>query len=75
VKLSLKPSQLARLEPLAYRLVQQSTKVRYTYPHAYFATPAAFFQEWTNDWPSYVQGALSTSELLNKLAAAATKTA
>jgi ABC-type glycerol-3-phosphate transport system substrate-binding protein len=74
VKLSLKPSQLARLEPLAYRLVQRSAKVRYTYPHAYFATPAAFFQEWTNDWPSYVQGALSTSEFLNKLAAAATKT-
>jgi ABC-type glycerol-3-phosphate transport system substrate-binding protein len=74
VRLALKPAQLAKLEPLAYRLVQQSTKVKYTYPHAYFATPAAFFQEWTNDWPSYVQGGLSTTEFLNKLAAAATKT-
>jgi ABC-type glycerol-3-phosphate transport system substrate-binding protein len=75
VKLSLKPAQFTKLEPLAYRLVQQSTKVKHTYPHAYFATPARFFQEWTNDWPSYVQGALSTSEFLKKLAAAATKTA
>jgi raffinose/stachyose/melibiose transport system substrate-binding protein len=74
VNLTLRPSQLAKLEPLAYRLVQRSTKVRYTYPHAYFATPAAFFQEWTNEWPSYVQGALSTSQFLDKLAAAATKT-
>jgi ABC-type glycerol-3-phosphate transport system substrate-binding protein len=74
VRLALKPAQLAKLEPLAYHLVEQSAKVKYTYTHAYFATPAAFFQEWTNDWPSYVQGAMSTTEFLDKLAAAATKT-
>jgi ABC-type glycerol-3-phosphate transport system substrate-binding protein len=74
VKLALKPNQLAQLEPLAYNLVQQSAKVKYTFTHAYFATPAAFFQEWTNDWPSYVQGAMTTTEFLGKLAAAATKT-
>jgi ABC-type glycerol-3-phosphate transport system substrate-binding protein len=74
VKLALKAAQLAKLEPLAYHLVQQSAKVKYTYTDAYFATPAAFFQEWTNDWPSYVQGAMSTTDFLNKLAAAATKT-
>jgi raffinose/stachyose/melibiose transport system substrate-binding protein len=74
VKLTLKPKQLAKLEPLAYNLVKQSSSVKYTYTHAYFATPAAFFQEWTNDWPSYVQGAMTTSEFLGKLAAAATKT-
>jgi ABC-type glycerol-3-phosphate transport system substrate-binding protein len=73
VKLTLKPAQLSKLEPLAYNLVQQSAKVKYTYAHAYFATPAAFFQEWTNDWPGYVQGAMSTTDFLNKLAAAATK--
>jgi len=74
VKLALKPAQLAKLEPLAYHVVQESEKVKYSYPHAYFATPAAFFQEWTNDWPSYVQGGMSTGDFLNKLAAAATKT-
>jgi raffinose/stachyose/melibiose transport system substrate-binding protein len=74
VQLTLKPAQLSKLEPLAYQLVQQSAKVKYTYTHAYFATPAAFFQEWTNDWPSYVQGAMSTTDFLGKLAAAATKT-
>lgn len=74
VRLTLKPAQLAKLEPLAYRLVQQSAKVKYTYTNAYFATPAAFFQEWTNDWPSYVQGAMSTKDFLSKLASAATKT-
>jgi len=62
-----------KLEPLAYHLVQQSGKMKYTYTDAYFATPAAFFQEWTNDWPSYVQGAMSTTDFLNKLAAAVTK--
>jgi len=74
VRLTLKPAQQAKLEPLASRLVQQSGSVKYTYTDAYFATPAAFFQEWTNDWPSYVQGAMSTSDFLGKLAAAATKT-
>ena len=74
VQLTLKKSQLAKLEPLAYQLVKQSAKVKYTYTDAYFATPAAFFQEWTNDWPSYVQGAMSTTDFLNKLAAAATPT-
>ena len=74
VKLTLSTSQRAKLEPLAYHLVQDSGNVKYTYTDAYFATPAAFFQEWTNDWPSYVQGAMSTTDFLNKLAAAATKT-
>jgi raffinose/stachyose/melibiose transport system substrate-binding protein len=73
VQLTLKPAQLAKLEPLAYHLVQQSGQMKYTYTDAYFATPAAFFQEWTNDWPSYVQGAMSTTDFLNKLAAAVTK--
>jgi raffinose/stachyose/melibiose transport system substrate-binding protein len=74
VKLALGRSQLAKLEPLAYRLVQQSGSVAYRYTDAYFATPAAFFQEWTNDWPAYVQGGMDTSDFLAKLAAAATKT-
>lgn len=74
VKLALSKTQLAKLEPLAYRLTQQSAHVKYTYTDAYFATPAAFFQEWTNDWPAYVQGGMSTSDFLGKLSAAATKT-
>ncbi len=74
VQLTLKPPQLAKLEPLAYRLVRESGKVKYTYTDAYFATPAAFFQEWTNDWPSYVQGAMNTTDFLGKLSAAASKT-
>jgi ABC-type glycerol-3-phosphate transport system substrate-binding protein len=72
VKLALTKSQLAKLEPLAYNLVQQSAHVKYIYTDAYFATPAAFFQEWTNDWPAYVQGGMSTSDFLGKLATAAT---
>jgi raffinose/stachyose/melibiose transport system substrate-binding protein len=74
VRLKLSKAQLRKLEPLAYHLVQQSGSVKYQYTDAYFATPAAFFQEWTNDWPAYVQGAMSTSEFLGKLADAATKT-
>jgi len=74
VQLALKRAQRAKLEPLAYQLVQQSGALKYTYTDAYFATPAAFFQEWTNDWPSYVQGGMSTTDFLGKLGAAATKT-
>ena len=74
VKLTLSKDQLAKLEPLAYHLVQQSSRVKFLYTDAYFATPAAFFQEWTNDWPAYVQGGMSTSDFLGKLSAAATKT-
>jgi ABC-type glycerol-3-phosphate transport system substrate-binding protein len=71
VKLNLTPAQTKKLEPLAYRLVQQSDSVKYKYVHTYFATPAAFFQAWTNNWPAYVQGGMSTSDFLKKLSEAA----
>jgi raffinose/stachyose/melibiose transport system substrate-binding protein len=71
VKLALTPAQTKKLEPLANQLVQKSDSVKYTYVHAYFATPAAFFQAWTNNWPAYVQGGMSTTDFLNKLSSAA----
>jgi raffinose/stachyose/melibiose transport system substrate-binding protein len=70
VNLNLQPAQLESLDPLALHLVQQSNKVPFTYEHAFFATPAGFFQAWTNNWPAYVQGAMSTNDFLAKLSTA-----
>ena len=36
-------------------------------PHAKFATPEAFSEEWINNWPAYVQGDMSTEDFLGTL--------
>jgi ABC-type glycerol-3-phosphate transport system substrate-binding protein len=63
----LNPTQAKQLEPLAYHLLQEADTVAYTYPHAKYATPEAFTKAWTNDWPAYVQGKMSTKDFLNAL--------
>jgi raffinose/stachyose/melibiose transport system substrate-binding protein len=63
-------AQAKRLEPLSFHLLQQADKVAYTYPHAKFATPEAFTRAWTNGWPAYVQGKMSTQDFLNSLSEA-----
>jgi ABC-type glycerol-3-phosphate transport system substrate-binding protein len=60
-------AQAKQLEPLSYQLLQQADRVAFTYPHAKFATPEAFTEEWTNNWPAYVQGKESTQDFLNAL--------
>ena len=65
----LKPdaAQVKELEPLAYDLLEKAGTVAYVYPHAKFATPEAFSRTWTNEWPAYVQGKVSTQDFLNSL--------
>jgi raffinose/stachyose/melibiose transport system substrate-binding protein len=65
----LKPDagQVKKLEPLAYDLLEKAGTVAYVYPHAKFATPEAFTRAWTNEWPAYVQGKVSTKDFLNSL--------
>jgi raffinose/stachyose/melibiose transport system substrate-binding protein len=65
--------QVKQLEPLSYALVNRAKDVQYTYPHAKFATPAAFTTAWINDWPAYVQGAMSTEEFLSGLSDSVTQ--
>jgi len=69
-KLEPTASQAERLEPLSYRLLEQVDEVTYAYPHAKFATPQAFTKAWINDWPAYVQGAMSTEDFLDGLSEA-----
>src|SRR5262249_31375601 len=65
--------QVAQLEPLSYSLTKQADSVKYTYPHAKFATPDAFSSTGINDWPAYVQGKMSTSAFLGALSDAVSK--
>jgi raffinose/stachyose/melibiose transport system substrate-binding protein len=68
----LKPdaAQVKQLEPLAYDLLEKAGTVAYVYPHAKFATPEAFTRAWTNGWPAYVQGKMSTKDFLSSLSEA-----
>jgi raffinose/stachyose/melibiose transport system substrate-binding protein len=68
----LKPdaAQVKELEPLAYDLLEKAGTVAYVYPHAKFATPEAFTRAWTNGWPAYVQGKMSTKDFLSSLSEA-----
>jgi ABC-type glycerol-3-phosphate transport system substrate-binding protein len=72
VKLKLTPKQVKRLEPLTYRLVLNSDKATYHYPHAKYATVQPFSDAWKNYWPGYVQGSMSTKDFLDKLSQAET---
>jgi ABC-type glycerol-3-phosphate transport system substrate-binding protein len=67
VQLKLSANQIKQLNPLTYRLHSIADKVKYTYPHAKFATLGPFTDAWKNYWPGYVQGALTTKDFLNKL--------
>jgi ABC-type glycerol-3-phosphate transport system substrate-binding protein len=72
-KLDLTDEQLEEtLDPLYLPVFEASTTVPHTFPYPQFLTPSAFVDEWKNNWPGYVQGAISTEEFLQKLAAAAT---
>lgn len=72
VQLKLSAKQIKQLNPLTYHLHSIADKVKYTYPHAKFATLGPFTDAWKNYWPGYVQGALTTKDFLNKLAHAET---
>jgi raffinose/stachyose/melibiose transport system substrate-binding protein len=69
-KLKLTSTQIAKLEPLAYHLSTLSSNLKYQFVHAKASTPQAFTDEWKNDWPAYVKGAMSTTDFLNKLSQA-----
>jgi raffinose/stachyose/melibiose transport system substrate-binding protein len=66
-KLEPDAAQVKELEPLAYDLLEKAGTVAYVYPHAKFATPEAFTRAWTNGWPAYVQGKMSTKDFLSSL--------
>jgi len=73
VKLNLSDAELTRvLDPMYVPLVEASETAENTYPTALFLTPADFLTAWTNNWPAYVQGALSTTAFLDRLSQAAT---
>jgi raffinose/stachyose/melibiose transport system substrate-binding protein len=66
-KLEPDAAQVKKLEPLAYDLLEKAKTVAYVYPHAKFATPEAFTRAWTDGWPAYVQGKMSTKDFLTSL--------
>jgi ABC-type glycerol-3-phosphate transport system substrate-binding protein len=74
-KINLTPSQVKRLEPVTYKLVTLSDRVKYHYEHAKFATLQPFTDAWKNYWPAYVQGSINTHAFLQRIAAAAKPTA
>jgi ABC-type glycerol-3-phosphate transport system substrate-binding protein len=73
-RIKLGPTQIKQLEPVTYRLLQLADRVKYHYEHAKFATLQPFTDAWKNYWPAYVQGKLSTSAFLKKIAASAKPT-
>lgn len=67
VDVTLTDEQINQLEPLALGLVTQAKDATYSYPHAYFDSPAGFGAAWGNLWPAYAKGELSTDEFLTQL--------
>ena len=63
----LSAQQVGKLDALTFNLLQHADKAQYTYPHAKFATPESFSTAWTNNWPAYVQGKMSTADFLGAL--------
>jgi ABC-type glycerol-3-phosphate transport system substrate-binding protein len=60
-------TEAADLEPLATGLIEQSTDLKYSYPHARVHGPAGLDTSWKNLWPAYVKGDMDTDEFLQRL--------
>jgi ABC-type glycerol-3-phosphate transport system substrate-binding protein len=74
-KINLTASQVKKLEPITYKLVTLSDRVKHHFEHAKFATLQPFTDAWKNYWPAYVQGSIDTHTFLERIAAAAKPTA
>ena len=72
VQLDLTEEQRAQVEPVTLELLEAADSVTYSYPHAKFATLQPFTDAWINQWPAYVQGAITTTEFLESLSEALT---
>ncbi|MCA1736304.1 MAG: extracellular solute-binding protein [Actinobacteria bacterium] len=72
IQLDLSDEQRGQLEPITLELLEAADSATYEYPHAKFATLQPFTDEWLNQWPAYVQGAITTEEFLESLSDAVT---
>jgi raffinose/stachyose/melibiose transport system substrate-binding protein len=72
VQLDLTEEQRQQVEPVTLELLEAADAATYRYPHAKFATLQPFTDAWINQWPAYVQGAITTAEFLESLSQAVT---
>lgn len=72
VKLDLTDADKAQIDPVTAAFLADADGAARTYVHALQATPATFLDAWKNNWPAYVQNAMSTKEFLDKMSAAGT---
>ena len=62
--------QRPQIDPVTAAFLIAADRAAQTYVHALQATPATFLDAWKNNWPAYVQNAMSTKEFLDKMSAA-----
>jgi raffinose/stachyose/melibiose transport system substrate-binding protein len=73
VRFPLSSSQVKKvLAPMYYPLWEAANSSKNTYVYPQFLAATAFPAQFTNDWPAYVQGGMSTTQFLDDLSAAAT---
>jgi raffinose/stachyose/melibiose transport system substrate-binding protein len=73
-KIELTNEDKALINPVELPFNEAAENAAHTYVHAFLSVPASFQDEWKNNWPAYVQGALTTEEFLDKISAAGMKT-
>ncbi|MBX3029970.1 MAG: carbohydrate ABC transporter substrate-binding protein [Chloroflexi bacterium] len=66
------PEDEALIDPVTLAFMQAAAEADSAYVHALQVTPAGFLDAFQNNWPAYVQGAMSTQEFLAALSDAAT---
>ena len=72
IQLELTEDQRQQVEPVTLELLEAADSASYEYPHAKFATLQPFTDAWINQWPAYVQDAITTAEFLESLSRAVT---
>lgn len=73
VQMDLTEEQRQQVEPVTLELLEAADSANYQYPHAKFATLQPFTDAWINQWPAYVQDAITTAEFLESLSQAVTR--
>ena len=69
IKVTFTDAEAKKLEPLALGLSRAADTVPFEYKEVHLSAPGGFQLAWTNLWPAYVKGDLSTDEFLERLGA------
>jgi len=67
IKVTFTDAEAKKLEPLALGLSRAADTVPFEYKEVHLSAPGGFQLAWTNLWPAYVKGDLSTDEFLERL--------